>query len=277
LGIFVVQIAIAALLRDAPWWLILILAYVVSGTLNHTLNLGNHELSHNLCFGPNQYGHNYNEWLAVFSNLATGVPSAMSFKRFHRDHHKHQGEEGIDVDLATDVERLFFTNAPLKALWVFLHPYFYAFRPMILMGFAHKPSSRELLNYVIGVVFDIFIYKTLGGKSLFYLVGGTILGFGLHPVAAHAIAEHHEFIQGHETYSYYGILNYVNFNVGYHNEHHDFPNIPWSKLPEVRKIAPEFYNHLPHHTSYLRVLWDYIMNPAMGPHSRVKRRVEKQI
>ena len=40
-----------------------------------------------------------------------------------------------------------------------------------------------------------------------------------------------------------------------------------SRLPQVRKIAPEFYNNLP----YLLINYDFITGPAIGPYTREKR------
>ena len=94
---------------------------------------------------------------------------------------------------------------------------------------------------------------------------------GLHPMAGHFIAEHYTFNRGQETYSYYGILNWFSFNVGYHNEHHDFPFIAGANLPRLRLIAPEFYDGLPYHSSWTDVVLQYIALPGMGPNGRVKR------
>ena len=40
---------------------------------------------------------------------------------------------------------------------------------------------------------------------------------------------------------------------------------------QVRQIAPEYYEDLPCHDSWVKVIWDFIFDPEVGPYSRVKR------
>ena len=80
-----------------------------------------------------------------------------------------------------------------------------------------------------------------------------------------------------ETYSYYGPLNWLTWNVGYHNEHHDFCNIPGSRLPALKKLAPEFYDNLAVCDSWIGVIWDYITRDEISPYNRVKREVPEAL
>lgn len=75
-----------------------------------------------------------------------------------------------------------------------------------------------------------------------------------------------------ETYSYYGLLNLFTYNVGLHNEHHDFPAIPWSRLPELNRIAKEFYEDLPCHRSWVGVMWQFVWDGDVSLWCRVKRK-----
>jgi sphingolipid delta-4 desaturase len=126
-------------------------------------------------------------------------------------------------------------------------------------------------NLFVQVLFDLVIYHFWGIKALAYFPISALVVMGLHPIAGHYISEHYVVAFPQETYSYYGPLNRVAFNVGYHNEHHDFPYIAGSQLPKLRALAPEYYDNLVSHSSWTKTLWDYLMRPDLNGTSRVKR------
>ncbi|HKY38179.1 MAG TPA: fatty acid desaturase [Polyangiaceae bacterium] len=260
------QLLLAFLLRDAPWWLILLVAYGVGGVINQALLLAIHELSHNLAFRKPWH----NRVFAMFVNLPIGVPVAETFRYYHLLHHTHQGDERLDTDLPTNFEGRLLRGRFSKLLWLSMQGLAYALRPL----FVHpkKPSAAELVNLLLQIAFNVAVFYFLGGKALAYLPISSLIVMGLHPIAGHYISEHYVFRAGQETYSYYGPLNALAFNVGYHNEHHDFPYIAGSRLPELCRLAPEFYDPLLSHSSWTKTLWQFVTEPTIGGYSRIKRR-----
>jgi sphingolipid delta-4 desaturase len=97
-------------------------------------------------------------------------------------------------------------------LWLLLQPAFYSLRPLITNPKA--PGKWEYINIAVIVMSDALVYHFCGLNGLLYLVLGTLLGMGIHPVAGHFVAEHYVLMPGFETVSYYGPLNWVTFNVG---------------------------------------------------------------
>ena len=247
-----------------------VLAYCLGGVINHSLVLAIHEVSHNLTFGHSKPL--ANRLFGIWLNLPVIFPMSISFKRYHIEHHRFMGTSTHDMDLPTEWEAKFFCNVPMKLLWVLLQPAFYSLRP--ILSRPKPPTALELLNAAVQVTFDALLVYFCGFKALYYLMMGILLAMGLHPMGAHFIAEHYMFDRGYETYSYYGPWNYLTWNVGYHMEHHDFPYIPGSKLPEVKRIASEFYDSLPQHDSWLGVLWKFLFDPSYGLYCRVKRDYE---
>ncbi|GFQ82436.1 sphingolipid delta(4)-desaturase DES1 [Trichonephila clavata] len=262
-----VQLISFWLLKDASFATLCIAAYCFGGVINHSLGLAIHEISHNLAFGHAKPM--YNRIFGMFANLPIGIPMSISFKKYHLEHHRYQGDERLDTDLPTRLEAKLFCTTFTKFLWVLLQPFFYTLRAFFV--YPKPPTTLEIINVIVQIAFDALVWYFCGARMIGYMIGGTLLAMGLHPVAGHFISEHYMFKKGFETYSYYGPLNFITFNVGYHMEHHDFPSVPGSRLAEVKRIAKEYYDDLPQHTSWTKVLWDFITDPAIGPYARVKR------
>lgn len=259
------QVVTCFYVQNLGWSVLLLLAWVWGGTINHSLMLAVHELSHDLFFSTPVY----NTWFGLFASFPLSLPLSIGFKKYHLVHHQYQGYAGVDPDLPTRWEGKFFRSIPRKLLFVFFQPLIYVLRPLLTMPTVL--TNMEIVAYVCQISFDFLILHFCGWKALSYLFLSTLLGSGFHPLAAHFIAEHYVWNGKEETYSYYGPLNYLVYNVGYHNEHHDFPRIPGSRLPQLHKIAPEFYKDIPVHKSWPAVIINFIFDSRETPFDRVVR------
>lgn len=198
------------------------------------------------------------------------------------EHHRYQGHDQIDTDVPTYIEGYLLSRSSFgyvdrcirKATFMFFQIFAYAFRPMLIKPGLVPIDSLVCINWLVIFAFDACILSWLGRNGLLYFLLSTFFAGSIHPMAGHFIAEHYVVEGSAETYSYYGPLNMLAYNVGYHNEHHDFPGIPWSKLPLVRKMAPEFYENLPQCKSWPGILFQYIFDDTVSPFSRVKRGTE---
>ncbi len=265
LGTIFVTIGTAYFVKDWSWLPFLLVTYLVSGTANHSLMLAMHELSHDHFF----QGRNANMWFSFIANLPLGLAMASSFRRYHMIHHTSLGDPNDDVDLPTKWEAQFFSNSLGRLTWLILQPFFYALRPMIL-----KPlpvTKWEIYNWAVQLTFNGIIYYFWGFNAILYFILGTVLGTGVHPLSGHFF-EHMETVVGQETYSYYGPLNFLCYNVGYHNEHHDFPKIPGSRLPQLKKKFPQYYDNLPHYNSWPRLMYDFVFKGNCNLYCRVMRK-----
>ena len=128
-----------------------------------------------------------------------------------------------------------------------------------------------IINWLVVFSVDILIVVYFGWISLLYLVFSFFFSIGLHPLGARWIQEHYLVQPPQETYSYYGPINILSLNVGYHNEHHDFPSIPWNKLPQLKKMASEYYDNLYYHTSLVKLFFKFIFDPNLSLFSRMAR------
>ncbi len=246
-------------------WLFALLVILVGSTLTHILVLAVHEITHDLAFKKKVL----NNWLAMIVNFPLVVPFAMAFKAYHAEHHWHQGKEGVDTDLAVRSEALLFKGFIGKFIWLLIQIPVYAIRPLFV--YPMKPNMWQVINAIIQFSFMFGFYFLVGWPGILYLALSTVMATGLHPISGHFVAEHFVYKEGQETYSYYGFWNKLIFNVGYHNEHHDFPTIPGSKLPELKRIAGKHYDELYAHKSYSKLIWKFLVDNNVNLFSRVKR------
>lgn len=269
IGLVSSMILVAWLVRDQSWWVIFAAAYFFGAFVNHSLFVMIHECAHQLLFK----NRNANRWAAMFANLPHIMPGAISFEKYHLKHHSFQGVHELDADLPNKWEAKLINNSFLgKTLWLLFFPIFQGTRVSRLKEINFF-DGWMLTNMAVQVVFTAAIWYLFGWHAVAFLFISFWFSIGLHPVGARWVQEHYlTFGSEQETYSYYGRLNTVAFNVGFHNEHHDFPSIPWNRLPKIKKTAPEYYDTLLYHKSWSRLFLRFLFEKEISLFNRILRK-----
>jgi sphingolipid delta-4 desaturase len=265
------QTALAAIfghLGLGYWWLALIAAYAIGAFANHAMFVAIHDAVHNAVLKSPLA----NKWMAILADLPNTVPISMGFRYYHLKHHSHLGDYDYDADLPGHWEAKLVGNRWYgKALWLFTFPLMQVTRLGRLQGTVPMTGIWTWFNAGAIILYDLAILYFCGFNGFLYLFASFWFSVGLHPVGARWISEHFTFDPNQETHDYYGPLNTIALNIGYHNEHHDFPEVPWTQLPALKKMAPEFYDHLASHNSWTKLFFNFIFDPRYTLYSRVDR------
>jgi sphingolipid delta-4 desaturase len=275
LGVVALQTAIAGAMGYLGldyWWVALIVAYGVGAFTNHAMYVAIHDATHNLIFR----NRTLNKFAALTADLPNVVPGAVGFGICHLQHHVHLGDDVHDTDVASEWEaRLIGNRWYMKAFWLAFFPIFQVARTGRLQNVT-VINQWTLISAAMAAVYDVAIILLFGWNGLFYLFASFVFSIGLHPLGARWIQEHHSFEGKQETFDYYGPFNRIALNIGYHNEHHDFPSIPWNRLPQVRAMAPQFYDTLKWRSSWTKLILEFIFDKRYSLYSRVTRTSEKK-
>lgn len=264
-GVVIAQFGIAALVTREPWWAIVLCALFIGAFAVHFLNCVVHECTHGLVVGSAAS----DRLIAVLANTPSLMPSAMAFWHYHLLHHYHFGVRGMDSDVPAMWEaRAVKNRAWRKLLWLLLLPVSYGLLHPLNVR-ARLPLDRWfVLNLALCALAWAGVLSFIGWPGVLYLLLSTYFATGPHPAGAHILQEHLAFDGGNGMASYYGPINLVSVNLGYHLEHHDMPGVSGWRLPALRRAAPEFYGSHYRHKSRLVGLWKFVFDRRIALDSR---------
>lgn len=123
-----------------------------------------------------------------------------------------------------------------------------------------RPTSAQMRPFIGTSLLSLAVlYALLGPWALLYHVWSLSFFLGKLGVLnlGQSLSEHQGNDDETPTRSCYGPINMLLFNTGYHNEHHSFPNVAWTRLPELKRTAPDVFWSTAD-KSYAGYWWDHI-------------------
>lgn len=123
-----------------------------------------------------------------------------------------------------------------------------------------EPAKGERYLFVaVSAGTLLFLFFAFGWMAVLYQVWSLSVFRGKAGVTnlGQSLSEHPGDDEIHPTRSSYTWLNWILFNTGYHNEHHAFPTVAWTRLPMLKAAAPEFFDNADSKT-YFRRWWEHV-------------------
>jgi fatty acid desaturase len=186
-------------------------------------------------------------------------------------------------DLSPECEELLITMVTRLSSSVGVHAYLWAGMTWWLLYGMHMSSS----SFMWSSCFNGFVYLYLSELFLY--------GFMCHPFMGYFLGVHRSRGRGFtssvtsshtsgadaasarmvemgsagtredagcqptmSTYSFWAAV--CSMNLTHHVEHHDFPQIPWNRLPQVTRLAPEYYETLEQSPGFCATIYRWILH-----------------
>ncbi len=262
---------VAWAVSDAPLWVIFLVAFTAGQILIHAAGSLVHETAHKLIFRQPGAKLAFDLGLEV---ILSSYAKQLTYQHEHiSSHHPHMGDYERDYeheDICAFQARMTLRakNPRLQHLMTALTLFIHALPLGSILGdgviarmnarasgmpqsdpdrdiAATKPPAWQVRLFIaVSILSNLVLFLLLGPWALLYHIWALSLFLGKLGVwnLGQSLSEHQGADEQTPTRSYYGWMNWLLFNTGYHNEHHSFPNVAWSRLPELHKAAPEVFD-----------------------------------
>jgi len=256
---------------DAPLWVIFLAAFFWGQIAIHSAGSLLHETAHKLIFRGARAKLAFDLGLEV---ILGSYAKQLTYQHEHiSSHHPYIGDYERDYeheDLCAFQSRMQLRHENpmvqrlLTGLTLVLHalPLGFMIGDLVLprlnawiSGRPQKDPARRVrasqppvwqvrLFITVSLASNLLLLAVFGPWALLYHLWALSLFLGKFGIwnLGQSLSEHEGTDEDAPTRSFYGWLNLPLFNTGYHNEHHTFPNVPWSRLPRLTRAAPEVFN-----------------------------------
>ncbi len=189
-------------------------------------------------------------WLGLLCWLPTGMAYTI-YGNYHLHHHRITNTyPDVDNFVVTDyTKNPFLAKVLLLAVYSFAYPIYFLFQ---MFRYTKRLSTwkKIRMNLELALTFSLIglAIHFLPGPVFFFLYGlpfilGSVLASTTSMVEHFGIDASDDDAYSSRTYATrMPILNFVWNNLGYHNEHHKYPGIPWYNLKTFHEAAFPYYD-----------------------------------